>query len=188
MNELFASQKDAVDQKRHVAREEALLESLRKLWQPHQQRGLEVRYQMGSLLNHQLGNPAIRQSYGQGTIERVSNELDLDKSEISRMRRFASRFQTFEEFQQQHPSLKSWTKVRELVSRSRSPHHPPDSRALWGLQRSVKASIAALSRDVQFCGPQADQLRTALQELFCLAQARIGFQLDAARDGHRQEN
>lgn len=188
MNELFASQKNAVGQKRSIAGEEALLKELRALWQPYQQCGLEIRYQMGILLNQQLGRPDLRQSYGQGTIERVANELDLDKSEISRMRRFASRFQTFEEFQKQHPSITSWTKVRELVSRSRSPHHPPDSRALWGLQRSVNASIAVLSRDVPFCGPQVDQLRTALQELFSLAQARFGFQLDAVRDGHRQED
>lgn len=188
MNELNASQSKTVDQNRHVAKEEALLESLRDLWQPHRQRDLEVRYQMGVLLNQQLGNPALRQSYGQGTIELVAKELDLDKSEISRMRRFAERFVSFAAVQAHQPLLTSWTRVRELLASSRAPHHPADSRALWGLQRSVKASIAALSRDVRFCGPRADQLRSALQELFCLTQARLGVQWDPMRGEYRQED
>jgi len=185
MDELKAFQSKTVDQHRHVVKEDALLDSLRVLWQPHRQRDLEVRYQMGVLLNHQLGDPARRQSYGQGTIERVAKELDLDKSEISRMRRFAQRFPSFEAVQSHVPSLTSWTKVRELVASSRTSHRPPDSRVLWGLQRSVKASIAALRCDVYFCGPQADHLRSALQELYHLAHFRLGVQFDAVRDDSR---
>ena len=155
------------------------MDSLRDLWFPHRRRDLEVRYQMGKLLNDKLGRPTVRQSYGLGTIERVSRELELDKSDISRMRRFAAKYSSFEAFEKQQPDATCWTKVRSLIATERYPNGPSDSRALWGLLRSVKSSIKAISRDHDFAGPKADELRSALQELFQLVNTKPGLQFDA---------
>gem|GEM_PF-5002175 len=156
-----------------------MLESLRAIWQPHQQRELEVRFQLGILLNERLGPPTVRQSYGLGTVQRVARELDLDKSDISRMRRFAHRFGTFEAFRQKEPqATTSWTAVRKLIATERDSDAPTDSRALWGVLRSVKASIKALSRDHIFHGPKAAEIKSALQELIRLAQTKLDFRVE----------
>ena len=176
MNELSVSVSNPQQLQQHVDGEETLLEALRAIWIPHRHRDLEVRYQMGVLLNQRLGSPTVRQSYGQATIQRVSTELDLHKSDISRMRRFAHQFKTFEAFQQSEPTATSWHKVRELVTKEKCSIRDADSRALWGVLRSVGASIKALSRDCPFTGPKAKELRSALHELYRLAHARLGFE------------
>lgn len=177
MNDMSVSRSDQAHCQRHVNGEDALLEALRAIWTPHRQRDLEVRYELGVLLNQKLGSPAVRQSYGQGTIQRVSRELDLDKSDISRMRRFADQFKSFEAFRRSEPNATSWHKVRQLVTRDKTSKRAPDSRALWGVQRSVQASIKALSLDLPTSGRMADEVRSALRNLFRLAHERLGFEI-----------
>ena len=177
MNDMSVSKSNQTHCQKHVVGEDALLESLRAIWTPHRQRDLAVRYELGVLLNQKLGSPAVRQSYGQGTIQRVSKELDLDKSDISRMRRFADQFESFETFQQCEPSVTSWHKVRQLVTRDKTSKRAPDSRALWGVQRSVQSSIRALSHDLPTSGRMADEVRSALRNLFRLAHERLGFEI-----------
>ena len=169
----------------HVMDEDQLLKSLQALWFPHRANGLKVRYEMGRLLNKQLGDPPGRQQYGQGTINRVSAKLDIDKSDISRMRRFAVMSESFEEFCAGNPSMTSWTKVRcEMLQKP--PRHPTDNRALWGLLRSVKTSIETLSRIEQFDGPKAGEVRSALIALFRAAQATLDIRLDEISDTDQQ--
>jgi hypothetical protein len=173
-----ASESNEANLHDYVSGEDQLLDSLRDLWFPHREKDLEVRYQMGVLLNRKLGKPTVRQSYGLGTIERVSKELEIDKSDISRMRRFAAKYDSFERFQKEEPEAKSWTKVRELVAKERDPDRPTDSRAVWGILRSVRSSIEAFRRDHDFAGPRADELRSALQELLSVASAKLNIQFD----------
>ena len=188
MDDLQVSMSNEANPHDRVTGEDQLLESLRAVWEPHVKRDLEVRYQMGVLLNNELGQPNVRQSYGLGTIERVSRELGIDKSDISRMRRFAAKYESFEAFLAQEPSATSWTRVRELVAKEKNPDRPTDSRALWGVLRSVRSSIKAFSHDHDFVGPKADELRLALQELYQLASAKLEFRFDEVSDEDQQKD
>jgi hypothetical protein len=177
MSEMNASPTNSGVSVDHVEGEDHLLETLRAMWLPHQRRDLEIRYKMGLELNLKLDRPTKRQSYGLGTIDRVSRELGIDKSDISRMRRFAAMYDSFEDFLAQEPEATSWTKVRELVVGQKNPGRSPDSRALWGALRSAESLIEAFSREQSFAGPKADELRLALGKLYRLAHARLGFEV-----------
>lgn len=158
--------------------EDALIESLRGLWVPHRRKDLEVRHEMGKLLNDRLGPPRLRQAYGQAVIDRVSKELDLDKTDISRMRRFAGKFKNFEAFQQKHPETTSWTRVRVLISKPRDLQRVADNRRARGVLRSLRSSIKSLRGEGEFRGSIVDDIRSALHELCEVAQATIQFQLE----------
>ena len=186
MDNLQVSMSSEANLHDRLSDEDHLIESLREVWFPHRKRDLEVRYQMGVLLNNKLGQPTVRQSYGQRTIDRVSKELEIDKSDISRMRRFAAKHESFEAFLTQEPSATSWTKVRELIAKEKNPDRPTDSRALWGVLRSVRSSIKAFGHDHDFAGPKADELRLALQELYRLASAKLDFRFDELSDKDQQ--
>ena len=157
----------------HVSDENQFVDSLRQVWLPHQRRDLEVRYQLGVLLNDKLGQPTVRQSYGMETIKRVAKELQLDKSDISRMRRFAAKYESFEVFREQEPAATCWTDVRALVIVNKTADRPTDSRTSWGVQRSLKSLIKTLRSDHDFNGSKADEIRQSLRELIALASAKI---------------
>ena len=151
----------------------SLLHSLQQVWLPHQQRDLEVRYQMGVLLNNKLGQPTVRQSYGMGTIRRVSEELSIDKSDISRMRRFAAKYESLEAFRVQEPEATCWTHVRALFADSKTTDRPTDSRASWGVQRSLRSLIRTFESDYDFSGAKTDEIRKSLCEFLELARAKF---------------
>lgn len=158
--------------------EEQLLESLRALWIPHQRRDLEVRYEAGKLLNEKLGPPKRRQAYGMGTVQLISTELEIDVSTISRIRRFADMFDSFEDFGNKHPDVRNWTAVRTLLSKAgRDPEEPADARALWAARRSARSIVKALGRDFDRNHPTTNDLKAELTELFQLAEQRLGFSL-----------
>ena len=81
----------------HIAGEGPFLKSLCEFWKPHQRTDLENRYNLGVMLNIKLGDPKVRQKHP-GTIRRISKELSIDKSDISRMRRFADKYESFDAF------------------------------------------------------------------------------------------
>lgn len=178
MNDLEVSLTTEDGQQDHVAGEDVLLDSLRRIWRTHCTRDLEVRHQLGGLLNRKLGVPCLRQQYGMGTIRRVSKELGLDKSEISRMRRFAAMFPSFDEFVTKHSDMVSWTQVRtELLSNPS--RRVTDNRRLQGVLRSIESSVKTLSRDGEFDERKAADICAALQKLCQLAQAKLAFRFDS---------
>ena len=162
----------------HVTDEAPFLQSLCDFWKPHQRRDLEIRYKLGVMLNDKLGSPSVRQNYGIGTIKLISKELSIDKSDISRMRRFADKYESFEAFMVAEPDVRSWTKVRNMIAKSKTSKTSTDARASWGTKRSLNSLIKCFSSDHQFCETQADEIRCALRELFSLAQAKLGIDLD----------
>ena len=130
------------------------------------------------MLNDKLSIPSVRQQYGIGTIQRISKELSIDKSDISRMRRFAGKYESFVAFTDAEPDVHSWTQVRNLIAKCKASKTSTDSRASWGTKRSLKSLIERFSSAHDFSGPQADEIRCALRELFNLAQAKLGIDLD----------
>jgi hypothetical protein len=160
-----------------VSDESQFVDSLRQIWLPHQQLDLKIRFEMGTLLNNKLGKPSVRQSYGMGTIKRVALELSIDKADISRMRWFADKYDSFEEFQKKEPGATCWTHIRDdLKANNKATDRPADSRASWGALRSLKSLIKAFESDHDFSGSKADEIRQSIRELVSLAKAK--FDLD----------
>ena len=162
----------------HVSGEAQLIDALREVWIPHQQKDLMVRYQCGELLNGKLGPPQKRQGYGMGTVQLVASKLEIDTSTISRMRRFAAMFDSFEAFEKLHPEVQNWTKARLLLEKSdKDPDKPADARALRAACRSARSIVKALGRDFDPAHPTTNDLRAELTELFQLARQRLEFSL-----------
>ena len=161
------------DHQKHVEGEDQFLKLLSDLWIPHRRRDLEIRYELGTLLNDKLKLPTVRQNYGTGTIKRISKELHIDKSDISRMRRFANQYESFEAFQMAEPKVHCWTQVRNLIVKSKDSKTSTDARASWSTTRSLNSLIDRFRSDHQLEGPQADEIRRALCELFKLAKAKL---------------
>ena len=172
------SSSNSQNHQKHILNEDQFLKSLRDLWVPHRRRDLKIRYDIGSMLNDKLGFPAVRQNYGVGTIQRISRELHIDKSDISRMRRFADNYESFEEFLAQEPETTCWTRVRSMISQRNDSKTSTDARASWSTTRSLNSLIDRFRSDHEFAGPQADEIRRAFRELFQLAKAKLGADFD----------
>jgi len=97
--------------------EQNLLDRLIELWKPHHGHDLEVRHRTGVLLNEHFGPPSRRQSRGQQVLRQAAERLGTHESELSRMRRFAHRFPSIADLQQQYPEATNWTCVRNLLTR-----------------------------------------------------------------------
>ena len=176
MNDKLSSQNQT--SQKHVTDEAPFLQSLSDFWKPHQRRDLEIRYQLGVMLNDTLGKPSVRQNHGIGTIQRISEELSIDKSDISRMRRFAHQYESFEAFTEAEPDVHCWTQVRNLIAKSRASKTSTDSRASWGTKRSLKSLIERFRSDHDFSEQQRNEISRALRELISLAEAKLGIKLD----------
>ncbi len=176
MSQTKASKSQSETARSHVVGEKEFLKQLAAIWKPFQRQGLEVRFKMGKLLNAKLGPPKARQVYGMGTIKRVSSELKIDKSDISRLRRFAAMADSLEKFCKKHPKVTNWTDVRKLLGMNDDEPSPPnDSRVSSGVLRSAKSMVQAFQRkDYEFKGSASDdELVVVLRELFRLAQAKL---------------
>jgi len=92
-----------------------LSNQLVKLWRHHRERGLEVRRATGERLNARLGLPTERLAHGRQVLKKVAEKLQIAESDLSRMRWFAHLFGSVKTFQEQHPEVISWAKVKELL-------------------------------------------------------------------------
>ena len=120
-----------------------LVDQLVTLWRSHQERGLQVRWEMGALLNRHLGPPARRLAHGKQVLKTAAKEMQTAESELSRMRWFASLFESAEDFQAKHPGARSWTKVKKLLpgliaahkgSKKESPSRKKKAATVGGLR------------------------------------------------------
>lgn len=127
--------------------EERLLSKLGKMWMTFQKKDLEIRHETGKLLNAFLDDPNKRQKYGAGTITKVSNEIGVSPSDISRMRHFARVFLTLEEFQKKHPGATTWSAVKELL-----PKKPK------GKKKAPKTSPAAAVSSEKAAGQEEEEV------------------------------
>jgi hypothetical protein len=92
------------------------IDHLADLWKTYEQKGLEVRMEMGDWLNKRLGPPTKRQAHGGHVLQMVEEKLDIDQYTLNRVRWFAHYFESIEGFEKQHPGVTSWTRVREIIA------------------------------------------------------------------------
>ncbi len=166
----------------HSNNGDELLKTLRGIWEPYCRKDIDVRHEMGMHLNGLLGSPTKRQTHGAKIILRVSTELQIDKSDICRMRRFAQQFKNLEAFRREHPEAISWTKVRTLLSAPRNCAHT-DSKGKTlksTLTRAIKNYFSHLQASSSLDGSLADELRSAILALITNAE-NAGIQFDSAR-------
>lgn len=93
-----------------------LIRKLETIWNPHDEKSLPLRHEMGLLIvarMRELESDADRRHSLQKT---AAERLGMSVSDLSRMRAFATRFPTFEEFVQKHPDVKVWSEVKGLLA------------------------------------------------------------------------
>jgi len=98
---------------------DAVFARISKIWDRHRKQGLEDRHHTGVLLNEKFGSSNVRQAYGEKVLKAYSERLCISVSDLSRMRRFASRFVSLEDMKTQHPDVKTWTQAKELLASTR---------------------------------------------------------------------
>jgi hypothetical protein len=76
---------------------------------------LSARHEIGKRINDNYGPPTLRQPRGERVIAILGERLGMKKEEISRERNFALTFPDFDQFQEQHPDVKSWSAVKRLM-------------------------------------------------------------------------
>jgi hypothetical protein len=123
---LSSTNSQSEDHKVDAGNLDVLLSTLCELWRTRHRTGLEVRLQTGSLLNKQFGSPEDRQPYGKGVVKRLTKELGVSQSELSRMRWFAHRFESLEALHADHRDVMTWKQVKEILPSLR----PSSSKAV----------------------------------------------------------
>jgi len=106
---------DVVPTPKSVVLADQLLHKLEKLWGKRDAMDLEVRYQVGRLLKDKLGNRKLRQPYGKGIFTKIAERLGTSRSELTRLRQFAEKFPSLDEFKAKHADASTWKKVKELL-------------------------------------------------------------------------
>jgi GGDEF domain-containing protein len=88
---------------------------LAEKWRTHRGADLEIRHETGKLLNDHFGPPDTRQKRGEGVLKEAAERLRTTESELSRMRRFASSFESFADLMEKYPDATTWTAVKGLL-------------------------------------------------------------------------
>jgi len=97
------------------------LGALAARWQTHRGADLRLRHQTGELLVRKFGPPTKRFKRGDGVLDAASKQLQMSLSELSRLRAFAGRFKSFQDFEREHPGASTWTAVKALLPSLRQP-------------------------------------------------------------------
>lgn len=77
--------------------------------------GLDLRFDFGTELNEEYGEPGTNQTRGAGVLAYVGKEAGISQGEISRRRAFAQMFTDFADFRAKYPKVTSWDDVKKLV-------------------------------------------------------------------------
>jgi DNA repair exonuclease SbcCD nuclease subunit len=123
------------------------LNTLGERWKSQRVGDLTLRHETGVFLNTQNGDPTERQRYGKKVMELVAEKIEIDVSELNRMRWFAFRFKSVCDLQAKHPEITSWTKLRALLAvlaakdrkQNQETDQPDKGRSFSSLCRTLKA-------------------------------------------------
>jgi len=149
------------------ASEEARLEhdrtwiaTLGQKWRSHHGEDLRLRYDTGKTLNDRLGPPTSRLPRGEGVMGLLSEESGLSVSVLNRMRWFAYRFTTYEEFKAAQSDVDTWEKVCVLLveisqkeknaaaaSSGSASNGDEPNKGVQTVLRSLKAMAKAMPRE-----------------------------------------
>jgi len=134
----------------------ARLDNLANKWKNHRETDLELRLETGKLLNQHFGPPTTSQSRGKKVLKEAAEQLQIDESELSRMRRFALYFESVDDLKKKNPKVTTWTAVKDLLPglnpKKQSPNgdaDPAKPAKAPSSASSVKQSLTKLSSKLQ---------------------------------------
>jgi len=171
-----------------------LLDKLVKLWASYTVRSLEVRQEIGSLLNERLGPPTQRQRRGRFVLTHAAQSLQIAVSELNRMRWFAHLSKDEQSCWGDTPMDKrSWTKFKKrlpnliaAVKRNEKPSGDSGEKKVSAVVNGVLRSIHSVTSqlragDFHVAGAKRDKLIEELQELGSAVFTSVGvrFRLEA---------
>ena len=146
-----------------------------KRWFKHDRNDLELRWATGRGINDAYGSPTVRQPHGQQTIKTLAMVLEIDASEISRMRNFAELADTFEQFQREHPDLSTWNRVKLFLSGKQTGEGQKLSEAL--IRRIQVATVDLKKPAFALDDVDRDMLQLELRKLGRELEARAQIKL-----------
>jgi transposase-like protein len=152
------------------------LTNLAEKWRGQQETDLALRYQTGVLLNRQFGSPKKRQVRNKGVMKKVSEQLEVVQSELSRMRNFAWQFKSIEDFKAKHATVTSWTEVKDLLPKLTPSRRQQGPRGTTF--KAVKESLDRVSSKVQLLQhklsePEKKDLLETLKSFAKAAESRL---------------
>jgi len=152
--------------------------SLGRKWQNHHGQDLRLRYDTGKTLNDRLRPPTVRLPRGEGIMTLLVDETGLSESSLNRMRWFAYRFPSFEEFKASQLGVDSWEKVcvtlvgisqkekaAEAAANGSAIKSSAPSKGISGILRSLKVVAQAMPKEqVPVDEDVIDDLETGLRK------------------------
>jgi hypothetical protein len=154
-------------------------------WKAQNAEDLEIRHQVGDLLNKRFGSPGNRQKRGAEVLKKAAAELDISQSEISRMRRFASHFPTFEDFKQRHADATNWSAVKDLLPKVKrkvaasKPRGASHFKKAKQLLKDLSSALAKIPADLP--KDQRQALFEKLQEVVRAVNDRLSVQVSVSQ-------
>ena len=143
-------------------------------WAKHHGHDLRLRFETGRELNNRLGPPEKRLERYAGVVEALAAELQMHKSELSRMRNFAMRFSSLKAFQMEHSDLTTWSKVKEQLPKwageaqgdNATANSTKNAQKMNPIARSLQAVAVHLGdEDLVFSGFERKELLLELERL-----------------------
>jgi len=141
------------------------LDQLAEKWRDHSVADLRLRHETGAVLNAHFGNPTERLEYGEGVVEELAQRLRIEKSDISRMRRFAHHFESVEDLGVKHHDVTTWSDVRKLLPKLRAKSKEDGQLAGETSSRSSRSKSAKVRGLKLSLKHLSDSLRTVREDL-----------------------
>ncbi len=181
---------DVTDHEEESAGQPAWIMPLAKEWKNHHRVDLELRFSTGTAINNEIGRPSEkRQERGAEVVKTVSAAIGVDISTISFMRRFAEYAATFEEFQSQKPSIKTWSAVKKFLAgqsldedEDDDEEQLPEVKSLILRVRNTRIALKKLrAKKITVSGRDMTELRLELEKLAETLAKRANLQLTVAQ-------
>jgi len=99
-----------------IPEDQAFVGRLLAKWAPHDAKSLSVRHEMGLIVVGHWKHLEKDTKRRRSVLKVASEQLAMSTSDLSRLRAFAERFPTFEEFTAQHPQVRVWSAVKTLLA------------------------------------------------------------------------
>jgi len=137
------------------------LPPLVKRWRDAHSQDLTIRMDTGRFLNRHLGPPNKRQQRGKGVMKIVCEQLGVSMSDASRMRGLAQKFGSTAELKAKHPTVGTWTALRNLLPKLDAHGELKSSADVESVNVEEVASFERLLHSLSDLSLAVDEVETA---------------------------
>jgi len=161
------------------------IEKVALTWRSHLRAGLDLRFKTGKTFNKRFGPPDTRFPHGEGVAALLAEQTGLSVADISRFRWFAHHFSSFADFQEKHPKVTTWEKVKLLLVELRPKTGKKASQKKTAPSSEVQIVLESLDSvtkmlheaDVDFDEDSTEDLAASLRKLGRALRNTTGFSL-----------